>query len=111
MARTQILPQPIVDTGLEATTEAANVDGNSVPGTGNIIVHVINADASPITVTILTGGTFRGKAVADTAVVVTNAEERFIGLFRADLYNDPVLGEVLIDYSAVANVTVAAYSV
>lgn len=100
-----------MDSGLEETTEAANVDGNSVPGDGDTIIHVINADAGDITVTVVTGGTFHGQAVADEAIVVTAGEERFIGRFKPALYNDPTTGFVNIDYSAVANITVSALGI
>lgn len=111
MARSTITSQAVVDTGLEETTEAANVDGNAITGDGKQILHVINGGGSPITVTIVTGGTFQGKAVADETVVVTNGEERFIGRFNSALYNDPTTGLVNVDYSDVTTVTVAVLSV
>lgn len=109
MARTALSIQTVVDTGLEAAYTAANVDGHSLEGTGDVFIHVVNGDAADKTVTIVTGGTFEGKAVVDTTVVVTAGESRFIGPFKPRLYNQPDTGLVNVNFSAVTSVTVAAF--
>lgn len=111
MARTALTVQAVVDSGLEETTEAANVDGNSILGDGDTIIHVINGSGADVDVTIATGGTFHGQAVADEVVTVTAGEERFIGRFKPALYNDPSTGLVNIDYEAVTTVTVSALGI
>lgn len=111
MARTSITTQAIVDTGLEATFEAANADGNAIPGDGTTILHVVNGSGADVDVTIQTGGTYHGKAVADTVVTVTAGEERLIGRFKPALYNQASDGLVYIDYESVTSVTVAAYAI
>jgi hypothetical protein len=111
MARTAITPQAITDDGLEATYEAANVDGNSIPGDGDHIIQVINASGGDIVVTAVTGGTFHGEAVADKAVTVTAGEERFIGPFKPALYNQVSDGLVYIDYDGVTSLTIAAFEI
>jgi len=110
MARTAINYQQVVRTGLEETLEAANVDGNKIANDGRILLHVKNGGASPITVTVQTPGTVDGLSVSDMTIVVTNAEERFIGPFPPGIYNQSD-GSVYVDYSAVTSVTVAALRV
>lgn len=114
MARTALTTQKVIDAGLEAAFTAANVDGHSIDGDGDVVLEVMNGGGAPINVTIQTGGTLAGKAVADTVVAVTNGERRHIGRFRADLYNQPSgsdAGRVLVDFSDVTTVTVAAIGV
>lgn len=111
MARTALVAQEITDTGLEPVLTAANAEGHSVnPGD---ILEVVNGAGAPINVTLVTGGTYRGKAIADTVVAVTNGERRLIRVGGSDLYAQPSgadQGEVYVDFSAVTSVTVAAYS-
>jgi len=111
MARSTLTSQAITDTGLEETTEAANVDGNAITGDGKQILHLINASGGDIVATIVTGGTLQGKAVVDTTVTVTAGEERYIGRFNPALYNDPTTNLVNIDYDGVTSLTVAVLSI
>lgn len=109
MARTALATQEIPDTGLVPAYTAANVDGHSVE-TG-VILHVKNGGAGSINVTAVTGGTLGGKAVADTVVAVPAGGDVMVGDLRPDLYAQPSgadAGKVLVDFSAVASVTVAA---
>lgn len=109
MARTRLAGQPVTPAGLAANYTAANVDGHSVATSD--IVHVRNAAASAITVTIQTPATVAGLAVADQTVSVPAGGDRFIGGFRADAYAQPSgtdAGLVWVDFSAVTSVTVAA---
>lgn len=110
MVRSAIAPQSIVRAGLEATYEAANVDGNSIPNApgvaGQQFLHVKNGGGAPITVTIQTPQTVSGLLIEEQAAVVTNGEERFIGPFPPASFNRAD-NEVWIDYSAVTTVTVA----
>ncbi len=104
-----IASQKIVVSGLEETTEAATAAGDEFLNNGHQILHVINGGGSPITVTVdapnpdnfgVTG------ASHDEAIVVTNAEERFIGPFDPKRFNDGD-GKVQVTYSADTTVTVA----
>jgi len=106
MARTTMSHQQIVRTGLEQTYEAAQVDGNKFSNDGRMFLHVKNGAASPITVTIQTPGTVDGLAVAEQIVTVTNAEERMIGPFPPNIYNQSD-GMVYVDYSSVTTITAA----
>lgn len=114
MARSALATQMVVDTGLNPVFTAANVDGHSLDGDGDVVLEVVNGGGASINVTIQTGGTLVGKAVADTVVAIAAGERRHIGRFRSDLYNQPSgpdVGRVLVDFSAVTSVTVAALGV
>lgn len=105
MPRTAITAQETAHDGLTATYEAANVDGNSLTWGARRLLHVKNASAGAVTVTVPTPATVGGLDVADQAVAVAAGTETFIGPFPA------ANGNVHVDYSAVASVTVAALDV
>lgn len=100
-----IAAQQVSLSGLEATYTAAAASQTFVPG-NNVILHVINGGASPITATIVTTSTVAGQAVADVAVTVTNAEERFIGPFQRQYFSD-ANGQVAVNWSATTSVSFA----
>ena len=106
MARTEVSYQQIVRTGLEQTYASAHVDGNKFSNDGRMFLHVKNGGGSPINVTIQTPGTVDGLAITDQVVAVTNAEERMIGPFPVEIYNQSDR-MVYVDYSGVTTVTVA----
>ena len=106
MARTTMSHQQIVRTGLEETYAAVDAaNGNDFANDGRMFLLVKNGAGAPITVTIATPTTVDGNAVADLAVVVTNAEQRMIGPFPPNLYNTD--GKVQVDYSSGTSVTAA----
>lgn len=106
MARATVNFQQIVRTGLEQTYAAAHADGSKFANDGRTFLHVKNGAGAPITVTVQTPGTVDGLAIADQAIVVTNAEERMIGPFPPGIYNQSD-GMVYADYSSVTTVTIA----
>lgn len=110
MARSALTVLTPVVTGLDPAHAAANVDGNSVPGTADIIVEVVNGAGAPITVTVPTPATVGGLAITDGGGTVPAGGRRWFGPFRADLFNQAD-GTVSIDYSAVTSVTVTAIRV
>ena len=110
MARTAIVPQTMAPTGFVPSFAPANaVGGASIPGDGKTVIHVKNASASPINVTIQTPVQVDGLAVEERVVAVANGAEKIIGPFNAN-YNQAD-GTVYVDYSAVTSVTVAAYQI
>ncbi len=111
MARTQLVPQPIVVAGLEPAYAAANVDGHSITPAVNVFLHVKNGSASPINVTLDASAKVRGQAVPDIVVAVPASEDRMIGPFYTDLFSSPLTGLVNVDFSAVTTVTVALISI
>ncbi len=86
---------------------AANADGDAVmPGT---VLHVQNGSGAPITVTVITGGTAQGYAIADHTVTVPAGAGRLIGpIPGGDIWpqtSGATRGRIHVDYSAVASVT------
>ncbi len=110
MARTAISYQQVARTGLAEALAAANADGHKFSNDGRIILHVVNGDVSPITVTIQTPGTVDDLAVSDRTVTISDESDKFIGPFPPGIYNQSD-GMVYVDFSAVTNVTVSALRV
>lgn len=109
MARTALASQAAVDEGLNLALTAANVDGHSIDADAILVVN--NGSASPINVTIVTGGTMEGHAVADKVIAVPAGALRYIGDLQGSAYAQPSgadRGKVYVDFSAVATVTCAA---
>jgi hypothetical protein len=96
-----------LDGATVAFSAATSGPGDTVVGGQAVHLLVNNASASPITVTLVTPESIEGTlAVADRAVVVTNATIREIPV--PSRYNDPVTGLATVTYSLATTVTVAA---
>jgi hypothetical protein len=91
---------------------AANVDGHTVANTaaGKRFISVLNEDASPINVTVVTPGTVHGLAIADLVVAVPAGDNLMIGPFPPSTFNQGD-GTVHVDFSAVSDITCAALSI
>jgi len=98
--------ETISRSGLEPTHNAADAGGDEFANTGDEFIHVTNGSGGAITVTIETGGTVDGLAIADRTVSVPAGEERLIGPFPKSTYDDGD-GLVQLTYSAVTSLTVA----
>lgn len=112
MARQAIAVQGISENGLNMAMSAANADGHMYPNSGKEKVRVANGSGASIDVTIQTGATYRGLALADKVVAVPAGETRFIGPFDRATYNQPTgadAGKVYIDTSAQTSVTLAVF--
>lgn len=111
MPRTAITPQAAGSSGLSPNFEAANVDGNSFAVRPGRLLEVKNTSAAAVNVTIPTPGTVDGLAIADRVVAVpaTTGHVR-IALGKGDVYRQTD-GAALVDYAAVAGVTVAVVDV
>ncbi|MFP3986878.1 hypothetical protein U9R90_05125 [Streptomyces sp. E11-3] len=100
--------QNIAAAGLSPVYSAAAGGGDKLKPGRTTFLHVINGDASPMTVTIATPGTVSGLAIADRDVVVGASDEQMIPV-PVELYGDPAdSGLASVTYSAVTSVTVAA---
>ena len=101
--------QVITADGLDPTYAAAAGGGDKVrPGPG-VFLHVINGDASPITVTIAAPCNFYGSvAKPDLAVTVAASGEKMIPVPATPFADPSDSGLAAIAYSAVTSVTVAA---
>lgn len=97
-------------TGITDTLASADATGNYITSNnGKTWLEVNNASGASITVTINAGKTFDGNAVTAPTVSVGASARKKIGPFDPSVYNDSS-DRVLITYSAVTSVTVAAYS-
>lgn len=98
-------------TGLEATYAAAAGGGDEFTPDKNTFVHVKNGGGSDITATVVTPNNHStGLAIADVAVTVTAAEDRFIGPFPYQHFAGSN-GLADITYSGTTSVTVAVLRV
>lgn len=110
MSASQLTVQVCSLAGLTPSYVAANVDGNFFPNSGKEFIHIKNAHTSPQTITINSQTNCNQGFDHDDAVVVTNAQERMIGPFPKDRFNDGS-GYVQITYSGVTALTLAVVTV
>lgn len=112
MARTALASQQTDDAGITVAFTAANVDGHVIEGSGDTLLLVDNGSGGPINVTVQTPATQDGLAVAEQVVAVAAGAIKAIGPFKPATYDRPTgaadAGDVYVDFSAVATVTVAA---
>lgn len=94
-------------TGLAPTYQAADAVGDSFANNGRTFIHVKNGGAASITVTVDSQQSCSQGFDHDVAVAVPAGAERMIGPFNQARFND-ANGNVLVFYSAVTSVTVAA---
>lgn len=105
---TLTLKTPTAIAFTDLAPENCAVGGDQVLNDGKTILYFKNTNAATRTVTLATGGTIGGLAIADVAVTVAQNEERIIGPFDPRLFND-ANGYIQLTYSAVATLlTVAA---
>lgn len=104
--------QEIVEAGLEASYDAATGGGDEFVNNGVEMIHIKNESGGDITVTVTAQVTSSNKGgfglltKSDSVVVVTAAEERFIGPFPITAFND-TNGKAQITYSGVTSLTLA----
>jgi len=98
----------------ETSMISANAGGDKVVPSASTFLRVKNSAASPITVTIDDPTTPQPVGAAainpDSVIVVTNAQERWIGPLPASRFANPVDGLVAITYTSATTVTVGAFS-
>ncbi|KKN22472.1 hypothetical protein LCGC14_0914810 [marine sediment metagenome] len=92
-----------------ATLVAGDVGGHEFPNSGKEFIEVVNGDASPINVTIITPGLVDGQAIGDRVVVVPATDRTKIGPFPPEKYNN-ANGMVQFDLSAITSVTLGVFS-
>lgn len=116
MARAALTIQTINSDGLYPTLVAATADGHAFDNSGqNVLVYVLNEDASPVDVTFETPITIDGEAVDDKVVAVPAGEFKIFGPFKRGWYNqDDSAGDtgiakaVFVDTSTQTSVTYGA---
>jgi len=100
--------QQIIRSGLKPTYATAATGGDEFVNDGVFtFFHAKNAATPAIAVTFVTQKTVDGQAVGDRTVSLPDGEERMVGPFPTDVYNN-ANGRVAVTYDAVASVTIAA---
>lgn len=106
MATLSVLaPNSLAATAFAPASCAAG--GDQVLNDGRTVLYFKNTDSSTVTVTLATGGTVAGIALADLSFTIAQNAEKIVGPFDRLLWND-ANGYVQISYSAVTAMTVAA---
>ncbi len=94
---------------LPAAQAVDQPNGNQFVNTGRQIVHVTNAAASPINVTVTTNDIYTvgsvSYAIADLVVPVVNATTKILGPFDTTLFND-ANNFVRVDFSSGTTITI-----
>ena len=115
MARDVLTVQDIIRDGITIVYAAGDALGHSFNNAGeNIFIHVKNTNASPINVTILNPSVLDGEDVPDKVIAVgATTGDEMIGPFPKTLYeqldvDSEDVRSILIDLSAVTDVTIAA---
>ena len=104
--------QEIVEAGLESTYAAAGAGGDEFTNNGQEFIHIKNGSGGDLTVTVTAQRTSFTRpdagvvSKADSVVVVTAGEERFIGPFPILAFNDSG-NKAQITYSGVTSLTIA----
>jgi hypothetical protein len=102
--------QKIELSGLNPSYVAAAAGGDEFVNSGRAFIHVKNGGASSIDVTVDSQTPCSQGYDHDAVVAVPASEERMIGPFPKDRFND-ASEKVQITYSDVTSVTVAAIEV
>jgi len=108
MARTDLSVQTISRSGLNVSfTAATDTNAWAIPNNdGKMFVRVKNGDASPHTVTLDITQSVDGAAVTDPTVSVPAGEERDIGPFPPNIY-DQADGRVHLNLDGFTSMTAA----
>ena len=111
MATTPITVQPISRDGAEATYEAANEDGHTIPNSGRMFIHYLNGSAGACEVTVATPGTVDGLAIDELVVDVPAGENWSIGPFPPEIYNTEqgVTDEITVTVEDHEDMTLGAF--
>ena len=103
----ELTAQAMTRAGLKATYSTPTGAGNDYfANHGNQFVHIKNGGAVSTTMSITVAGKVDGLPVSARTVVTPAGEEKFVGPFPIESYNDSG-GNVIIAFSAVTSVSVA----
>jgi hypothetical protein len=103
--------QTITRAGNVVTPVSAAGGGDAMACGSGMMLEVVNAGGSPITVTLAVPAarTYEPNvAITSPAVSVVNGTTRWFGPIDAGTFQDPTTGLCTITYSGVTSVTVAA---
>jgi hypothetical protein len=103
--------QAVTQAGIAPTFQAAAAGGDSFANDGRMFLHVKNASASVVTVTVDSVTPCNHGFDHNLAVTVpATTGERLIGPFQTDRFNNDT-SMVNVTYSAAASVTVAVIKI
>lgn len=105
-----LTPQVAALTGLDVSFSSAASGGDQFANSGKEYFHVVNGSGSSITVTADAQTNCNFGFDHDAAVAVPAGEERVIGPFPTNRFND-ANGNVQVTYSDVTSLTVAVVTV
>src|SRR4051812_23213643 len=101
MPRTDLTVQQVSRIPLTPSYTAANGSGgNSIPNNDGQIMLIVKTVGTGCTLTIPTPGTVDGLAIADKSYVIGTNQERHIGPFPPNVYNQADNG-VYLDFDSV----------
>lgn len=101
-----LVAQTMHRSGIEATYDAAAAGGDDFVNTEKQFIHIKNGSGADITLSIITPGTIDTCLITNRTVVIPAGEQRIIGLFPAQYYND-ANGKVSLTYSDVTSLFIA----
>lgn len=111
MARVTLTKQTVARAGLAPTYTTISSDNAQVINDGNLFLHAKNTHTVAVDLTLITGQTYDGLALADRTVSLAAADaagdEKFIGPFQTNIYNADD-GYLQIDASVADKVEIAA---
>ncbi len=102
--------QVVVLPGIMPSYAACAAGGDEFVNSGRDFIHIKNGHTSPQTVTVNSQAPCDQGVDHDAAVVVTNAQERMIGPFPKNRFDDAG-GKVQLTYSGVTALTIAVVRV
>ena len=112
MARGVVTVQETDRDGLSPTYVAADAtDGHEFTGSQNEVIHVKNANASAVTMTIITNMTQDGLAVADKTISIPAGEERICGAWLSSVYHGSSASLVQFDFSIDPSITFSVFKI
>ena len=101
-----ITVQEIDSDGLTVSYTSADAGGDTATNTGRDFIHILNGDASPMTVTIDSQLDCDQGVDHNFAVVVAATSEQMIGPFPKPRFNN-ASDKITITYSSVTSLTLA----
>jgi hypothetical protein len=106
-ARDTLTATTLTNTGVAQTLSAASGDGHKFTNTGREFVVVTNAYTATVTMTVVTGGSVVGLAIADVDVALAAGATKIVGPFQTAVFNQASTGEVYLNFDAAVTGTVA----
>jgi len=109
--RDTITPTAIIVTGTTQSLGAASGDGQKFANTGDDFVLVTNGYTATVTLTVVTGGSVGGIAIADVEKSIAAGAVVLIGPFNKSIFDQPSgtdAGKIYLNWDATVTGTVAS---